>query len=75
MGTTTYRGEGFKESTRVSGERPMGAVASDNHPFRHHANPPLILPSFPLAHSPECQVTQPSALNGKAGGRRISGER
>ena len=26
MGTTAYRGKGFKERVRVSGERPIGAA-------------------------------------------------
>ena len=41
MGTATSGGKGFKERTRVGGERPIGAASStpDSNPRRRHANP------------------------------------
>ena len=59
MGTAANGGKGFKERTRISGERPIGA-ASDSNPPRRHANPhpglnnvsfPKV-PPVPLLSSP-----------------------
>ena len=42
MGTATYTygGKGFKERTRVSGERPIGAASLRQHPTRASCQPP-----------------------------------
>ena len=40
MGTAAYGGRGFKESTRVSGERPIGAASCRQRHNRASCQPP-----------------------------------
>ena len=43
MGTAAYRGKGFKEFTRVSSQRPVGAAS-----FRQQSTQASCQPSAPL---------------------------
>ena len=50
MGTATYGGEAFKERTRVSAERPIGAASFRQQSMQASAPPPPT-PSPPLSRN------------------------
>ena len=60
MGTATYRGRGFMERSRVSGEMPAGAASfrQQSAQASRHASPQSPLPPPPPAtEHPETPVS------------------